>query len=241
MKCIIVDDDILSRKVLGKFVKELGNLTLEKECESATDAINYLEKNDVDLIFLDVEMPKMTGFQMINVLKKRPIIILVSSKKSYASEGFDYEVADFIPKPITIERFERAIFKAKKVKDLELKREEKVESPIVEDSILIRTEGTWVKINTLDISYIQAMADYINLYEESVVKTKRHVIHSTMKSFETRLDTSKFIRVHRSYIVNINKIKVFDSDTVSLPDNTQIPVGVTYKKELSKAMSLVTR
>lgn len=236
MHCLIVDDDILSRKVLKRFVDQTDFIEEVVECGSAIEANRYLMENQTDLLFLDVEMPGMTGLELISILRNKPAIVLVSGKRDYAVEAFDNDAIDYLVKPVTYPRFLKAAQKAWEIKQEKTQKagKEPVAPPALE-YIYLKADGQWVKVNLSAIQYVQAMADYVNIYVKEQHDLKRLIIHSTMKGVEKKLEGGAFVRVHRSFIINAGNILSYSNDTVAIADK-QIPIGVTYRHALQLAM-----
>lgn len=236
MHCLIVDDDILSRKVLKRFVEQTDFITEVVECGNAIEANRYLRERQTDLLFLDVEMPGMTGLELIGILRNKPAIVLVSGKREYAVEAFDNDAIDYLVKPVTYPRFLKA---AQKAYDLwQEKKQANAKTPAAPaglDYLYLKVDGEWVKLKVPEILYIQAMADYVNIYIQQGSEIKRLVIHSTMKGVEKKLEGASFVRVHRSFIINAANISAYSNDTVSIADK-QIPIGVTYRQALQLAI-----
>lgn len=231
MNCMVVDDNTLARKALTVLIEQVDFLVLKKECENAVEAFNYLEKEPVDLVFLDVEMPGMTGLELLKNLKVKPIVILVTSKKEYAVDAFELNVADYIIKPVTMARFMSAVTKAKELFE---KRHEKVETGEDKDFIFVRSKNTLAKIKLEDIEYIQALGDYVKIYTGA----NRNTVHCTLRSMEEKLSPEKFYRLHRSYLVGLNHIDKIEENTAYV-GKQPIPIGEQYKKELLRRLNLV--
>jgi DNA-binding LytR/AlgR family response regulator len=230
MDCLIVDDDILSRKVLKRFIDQTDFLSSVKECGSAIEANRYLMSNTCDLLFLDVEMPGMTGLELISILRTKPQIILVSSKKEYAVDAFDNDAIDYLVKPVAYSRFLKACQKAWQL------REEQKKAPVPDkqpelEYIFLKVDSSWLKLQLSDILYVQALADYVCIFAKAGSELKRYVIHSTMKAVEKKLTGENFVRVHRSYIVNTHNVSSFSNDTLFIADK-QLPIGITYKNSI---------
>ncbi len=233
MNCIIVDDNKLARTALKLLIGQVKFLDLKEECSNPLDAFNYLQKEDVDLVFLDVEMPGMTGIELIKNLEKRPIIILITAKKNYAIEAFELNVADYIVKPVTLSRFMLAVSRAKELFEsndhkLEIHEKEK-------DYIFVRSNSVLTKIQTKDIIYIQALGDYINIF---TTDNKRHTVHITLRGIEEKLPPSKFYRLHRSYMVALDHIDGVEEGTAYVGKHP-LPIGEQFKKELLKKLNLI--
>lgn len=230
MNCIIVDDDELSRKAMKHLVSQVQFLKLIATCSSATEALNILNNEKIDLMLLDIEMPDMNGLELVNSLKSPPITILATSKKEYAIEAFESNVIDYLVKPVVLDRFYKAIAKAKD-------RFDNSQSTIDfsgSNYVFIKNNGTLVKISITEILWIDALGDYMTINTAD----KKYVVHTTMKVIETKLPPDKFIRVHRSYIIAIDNITAID-DNVVIIGKQLIPVGAVYKENLTKRLNLL--
>jgi DNA-binding LytR/AlgR family response regulator len=224
---MVVDDETLSRKILRRFIEQTEHLSLLRECSSALEANKFLLDKEVDLIFLDVEMPGMTGLELIDILQKKPQIILVSGKKEYAVDAFDNDVVDYLYKPFSYPRFLKAVQKAYIMHKDSSRQKEKGDP----DYIFLKVDSNWIKLKLEDIMYVQALADYVSIYARVNDEIRRYVIHSTMKGVESKLNADFFLRVHRSYIINLRNITSFSSESVTIADH-KIPVGITYKNKI---------
>jgi two-component system LytT family response regulator len=232
MKCIIVDDNKLSREAVKQLVEQVSFLELKGECESPVDAFNLLKKEKVDLIFLDVEMPGMTGIELVKNLEVRPIIILITSKKDYAVEAFELNVADYIIKPVSLSRFMTAVDRAK---ELFAGRDSKVEVNEKEkDFIFVRSNSLLTKVRIKDIIYVQALGDYVNIFTNE----KRLTVHITLKGLEEKLPSDKFYRLHRSYLTSLHHIDNIEEGTAYIGKHP-LPIGEQYKKELLRKINLI--
>lgn len=227
MNCIIVDDDKFSRKILKDFIDQTEVLTIVAECSSAVEAVNLLTKEKVDLMFLDIKMPGMTGMELIKNLEHKPLIILITGYKEFAIEAFEYNVTDYIVKPLNYARFSKAVERAN-----ELYKNQIV--GVSENNFFVKSSGALVKINSGEILWIEALENYIII---NTTKDK-YTVHMTMKALEDKLPAEEFIRVHRSYIVRKDKIESITEDVIVIGKKL-IPVGRTYKKELNKNIKLL--
>jgi two-component system, LytTR family, response regulator len=232
MDCIVIDDSKMARTAVKQLISQISFLNLKKECSSPVEAFNYLQTEDVDLIFLDVEMPEMTGIELIKNLKSRPIIILITSKREYAVEAFELNVADYLIKPVTMPRFMVAVDRAKELFD---SKDEKIEVDEKEkDYIFIRSNSVLAKVNLNDILYVQALGDYVNIFTSG----KHYMVHCTLKSLEEKLPPGRFFRLHRSYLISIGHIDHIEEGTAYVQKHA-IPIGDQYKKELFKRLNLI--
>ncbi|MGZ5286612.1 MAG: LytR/AlgR family response regulator transcription factor, partial [Flavisolibacter sp.] len=219
MKCIIVDDNKMARMALKQLVTQVPGLDLIAECSDAGEALNSLDSIEVDLLLLDIEMPDMSGLDLTRKLgQQRPLIIFTTAKKDYAVEAFELNVVDYLVKPITLPRLKQAIEKAGETLDSN-KEEVKVEE---QGFVFVKDNGVLKRISIDDILFLEAMGDYVKVH----TLQKFHVVHATLKSIEEKLPSTKFIRVHRSYIVAINKIDYIQEGTISI-GKTTIPVADT--------------
>lgn len=231
MKCIIVDDNKMARMALRQLVTQVPGLELMAECNNASEALDSINSTQVDLLLLDIEMPGMTGFDLIRKLgNNKPLIIFTTAKKDYAVEAFELNVVDYLVKPIALPRFKQAIEKVQEALDSN-KEEVKVEE---QGFVFVKDNGVLKRIAIDDILFLEAMGDYVKVHTPQ----KFHVVHATLKSIEEKLPSSKFIRVHRSYIVAINKIDYIQEGTISI-GKTTIPVADTHKSNLNKRLNLL--
>ena len=227
MKCMIVDDEERARAALKSFIKQTDFLTFGYECGSAIEALNILQKDQIDLIFLDVEMPEMSGLELLDSLDNLPPVILIASGKEHAVEAFDYNVVDYLLKPTPYPRFIRAVMK---VRD----NQEVSGTGPANDDVYVRTDSKIVKLSYSDILYVEALADYVMIN----TTTSRHIVHSTMKGMEKKLPSELFARVHRSYIVNLPKVDQI-KDLHVVVQEKEIPIGASYKDKFMKRLNFL--
>lgn len=231
MKCLIVDDNKMARMALKQLVSQIHSLELIAECTNAIEAYNQLGSNAVDLLFLDIEMPDISGIDLIKKLgNKKPLIIFTTAKKEYAVEAFELNVVDYLVKPVSQARLLQAVEKAQEALDSN-KEEVKIEE---QGFVFVKDNGMLKRISIEDILFLEAMGDYVKVHTPQ----KFHVVHATLKSIEEKLPASKFLRVHRSYIVAINKIDFIQEGTITI-GKTTIPVADTHKTNLNKRLNLL--
>ncbi len=228
MNCIIVDDDAVSRTVLEHFVRQTQFLHLVHSFADAIAAANLLMTDKVDLIFLDIQMPEMSGMEFIKNLMTNPQIVLITSHEDYAIEAFEYDVTDYLVKPISAARFLKAALKAKERFNKEQSQ------PPSNKYIFVKVDSRLVKLNTMEIFWVEALGDYM------VIKTAKETLttHATMKSIESKLSNHEFIRVHRSFIVRLDKIAYIEDNAIVILDKV-IPLGKAHKDELTKRLNLL--
>ncbi len=228
LNCVIVDDSAIQRMVVNKHVSNSLHLKLVGEFSNAIEAKNFMSYNEVDLIFLDIEMPVINGFDLLDGLKKKPQVIFITSKPDYAVKAFDYDATDYLQKPITNARFDAAIRRA-------LQQYSLLKDAPEEDGthIFIKSKLKKLKVFTNRIKYIEAYGDYIKV----ITDDETHLVLSTMKSFENDLPSERFVRVHKSFIVNIDKVEKFNSKYAEI-GTIKIPLSRNKKDDLKRALSL---
>jgi len=236
MNCIIVDDDKLSIRVLEEFVRKTSDLHLMGSFTSAIDAINFINAHpeEVNIIFLDIEMPEMSGIDLLEVVSNPPQVIIVSSKEKYALNAFDYDVTDYLLKPVHYSRFFKAIERARK------KSAQIAVDQISKDEIFIKKNSSLVRLKYDEILWIEALENYVifNTFND------RFTIHFTMKAIEQRLPAKKFTRVHRSFIVNTSSINLIEDNAIIIKTQDgpkSIPIGKSYRDKLMNDINLMAK
>lgn len=232
LNCMVVDDDKMSRLVINKFIDKTDFLTLSHDLDNPKEASDILlgeSSNDVDVVFLDIEMPGMSGLELVRSLQKAYNIILVTSKSEYATEAFEDSVADYLVKPVEYDRFLKA---ANKVKD-NLEKEKMLAEK--EDHIYVKSDGKLYRLAYDNILFVEALADYV-IFNTEV--GRKHIVHHTMKGIEKRLPESIFSRVHRSYIINRTKINRIE-DLQVLIGEKNFSIGASYKEALMEKFNML--
>lgn len=238
MKCISIDDEEIASVIIEKLISNNKNLNLVNSFNSPIEALKYLNQNSVDLIFLDIHMPAFSGFDLLQTLKNPPKVILISSHSNFALEAFEYNcVVDYLEKPMTQVRFDKAIEKAKLVSNTTKQNIELPATPINENSksdLYVNIYKRLVKISFESIHLIEANGDYI------LIKTDKenYTVHSTLKKIEDKLPETLFLKVHRSFIINIKKIVDIEDSSVLIGKNV-VPVSRSSKPELMKQLNLL--
>ncbi|MCC4213095.1 LytR/AlgR family response regulator transcription factor [Leeuwenhoekiella parthenopeia] len=242
MRCIIVDDEPLALDVLSSYLEKIEGIELVARCTSPLDAVNILSSDEViDLVFLDIEMPNLTGIELVKSLDRLPQFIFTTAYPQYALEGFDLNATDYLVKPVPFHRFLKAVSRAREKYDSISKQAEpksQVSGIIQEnvpDFIFVKSEYENIKIDTADIKYLQGLKDYIKIYTYS--QTKAILTLSSFKELLDKLPAASFIRVHRSYVVNINAIRAVQKSRVIIGE-MRIPIGETYKDEVLKKLHI---
>ena len=230
MNCIIVDDEPLAQNLINDFINKVPFLKLKEKCKSAFEAMVALQNNQIDLIFLDIHMPDFSGIEFIKNTEKLPLIIFTTAYSRYAVEGFEHNAVDYLLKPISFERFVKAVNRAYEMYKLKNK------TISVDDSkeyIFVKADYKSVKINFDDILYIEGLKDYIKI----ITKEKTVLTLMRMKHIEEKLPSDKFIRVHRSYIISIKNIESVKKSNVQIGSN-DIPVSDFYRDNFLKIIDL---
>lgn len=225
IKAIAIDDEPLALKILAHHCEKIEEITLEKTFTNLSEAKTYLDENQIDLLFLDIEMPQQNGIDFYKFLEKKIMVVFTTAYDQYALEGFNVSAIDYIMKPISFDRFKEAIEKVIKIKKLIKNKEE-------DPYIMIRADYKLNKIYLKDIKYIEGLDDYIQIYIDDQPKI---VARMSMKAILENLPAKDFIRVHRSFIIPVKRIKNIQNKQIEI-DSIVIPIGETYKNETLEAL-----
>ena len=227
LKCIIVDDEPLAISFLERYCTKQGSLELIESFSDSELALSFLASNEIDILFLDVEMPGITGFELLDKLQYMPKVVLTTSKTDYAFDAFQYNVTDYLKKPISYNRFQESIAKIT----------ESLNNTIVEtnmEDIFIKTDGKFIRLSYQDILYIESMGDYVKYF----TLAKHYLAHSTLKAVEEKMNPKQFMKVHRCYIVNMSKIKDIQDNTIVI-DSKVIPISKALKPDVMTRINAV--
>lgn len=241
MKCIIIDDESTARLILKQLCNNVKDLELVQVFPDAIEAIKFLNKHKVDLVFLDIHMPTFSGMDFVQTLKNPPKVVVTSSDAKFALEAFEYDcIIDYLVKPIFPDRFLKAINKVKKYSQISIKDVPKIQQPIVQkpldsgNDLYVNIDKRLIKIDMQSIKFIKAKGDYI----EIVTDNKNHTVHNTLKSIQNKLPEAQFLKVHRSYIINFKKIIDIEDNSVLIAKDV-IPVSRSNRSELMKRLNLL--
>ena len=235
MDCIIIDDEATARMIIQKLSSGVDKLNVVEEFSNAMQAIKYLNQNQVDLIFLDIHMPDFTGFDFIQTLKNPPRIIVTTSDRNFAMEAFEYDcIVDFLVKPIEPSRFLKSIQKAENTSLVSGTTHVNTTKGTTKNELYVNIDRRLIKIDIPSIYLIEAKGDYINVKTE----TKNYVVHSTLKKMEDKLPEDLFLKVHRSYVINVSKIVDIEDNSVLIKKDV-IPVSRSKRPELMKRLNLL--
>jgi len=229
IKCLVVDDEELAQNILERFISTIPTLDLVKKCDNAIEAISYLHNNEIDLIFLDINMPELSGLDMLKTFAKPPMVILTTAYTEYAIESYEFGVVDYLLKPIKLERFIKAV---NKVVELFDKKSDYTDHSIIEESkLLIKDDQATYQLEQSDINFIEAYGNYLKIHTDQ----KTYVVRETMQNISNELNKNNFLRIHKSFIVHLKKISKICGNTLYL-NTDEIPVGASYKSELMKRL-----
>lgn len=239
LKCIAVDDESLARKLLVEYIGQLPFLELVRTCKNAFEAMEALQEEEVDLMFLDIQMPGMLGTKFLASLPEKPMVIFVTAYDNYAVESYDLDVIDYLMKPVSLERFTKAAYKA-----LERAQKETAPPPSplaapppvehAPDSFFVNVEYALVRVSIPEITHIESMKDYVKIFLTSA--TKPVITKSTLKGIEEKLPAQQFMRVHKSFIVCLDKIESIRSHQIHI-DRHEIPVSESNMEELLRRLN----
>ncbi len=234
-KCIIVDDEPLARELIRGHVEKLENFEIVAECSDAMKALNVLREKQVDLMFMDIQMPQITGIEFLKTLKHPPKVIITTAYREYALEGFELDAVDYLLKPITFERFLKAINKFYQISQEEMQvlvGSPTGEKAVEEAYIYVKENKRVVKVLLSEIKYIEGLSEYVQIFTD-----KRKIVTKTsMSQMEEKLPPENFLRIHKSFIVSITKIEAFTANTVEVPGK-ELPIGRSYKNAVLSALN----
>lgn len=225
IRCLIVDDEPLSRQVLNGFVADHPDLEIAGECKDALEAMSFLEKHEIDLLFLDINMPKLSGVNFYKSLQQKPEVIFTTAYSEFAVEGFELNAIDYLMKPIAFERFVKAVQKVK------LKLGQSSNSSIAQDYIMLKADKKMYRTPFKDILFCVALGDYVKVH----LKDKVLIISTTMKNILAELPEPLFLRTHKSYIINKTKVEYIEGNQIKIGSQL-VSIGQSYREEVIKAL-----
>jgi DNA-binding LytR/AlgR family response regulator len=223
MKFIIVEDDPMARASLEMMCEKIDTIEHVQSFDNGLDALSWLKKNKVDLIFLDIEMPDLSGMELVKSVDDLPQIIFTTGHTEYALEAFEYQVTDFVPKPVQLSRLLKAVDRAEEL----AKADGASTAGEQENEIFVRVDGRYIRLPYESILYVESLGDYVTF----VTDTKKHIVHSTLKNIDEKIKSKDFLKVHRSYIINLSKIVDIEENNLVIKDKV-IPVSRAHKPAL---------
>lgn len=228
IKCLIIDDEPLSQEIIETYIKDLPVIELVKKCNNAIEALEALQEYEIQLIFLDINMPVLSGINMVKSLTSPPYIIFTSAYPEYAIDGFELDAVDYLVKPFSFERFIKAVNKVREKMEAERAAALSKQSHKEHGYIVIKAERKVYKVDFDDISYFNSLGDYVKVFTQH---GKVIITNETMKNIEMCLPNNLFVRIHKSYIVSIRSIRYIEGNQLMV-DNSSIPIGLKYKENL---------
>ncbi len=234
IKCLVIDDEQPSKDIIEKYIAGVESLELAGSCNNAVEALSFLQSNTVDLLFLDIQMPHILGTNFIRTLKNPPKVIFITAYRKYAVEGFELDAVDFLLKPISFDRFLKAVNKVLELNlQKNLKETEKTDDnkETAQPFLYFRSDRKMVKVLFNEILYIEGLRDYIRIY----TTTKTIVTKHQLASLQEMLPADAFLRIHRSYIVSVSKIDSYDADIIEIAKK-ELPIGRLFKHDVNKLL-----
>jgi DNA-binding LytR/AlgR family response regulator len=232
IKCLLVDDEPPAVDLIASYIERVGDLEVVGRCSNAIEAFGILQKTKVDLLLLDIQMPKMTGLDLIRALHDRPRIIVITAYREFAADGFDLDVLDYLVKPVSFERFLKAIAKFNQYNFL---RQSETTEPVTEAFdkayMYFKENKQAKKVFLKDILYIESIKDYVKI----VTTDKPVITYQRLSYMEEKLPENKFLRIHKSYIIALDRITGYNNDLINL-DGHELPLGRSYKQSFLKAV-----
>jgi DNA-binding LytR/AlgR family response regulator len=233
IKAIIIDDEPLAQNVIEQYARKLPHLLIAEKCNDAIAALQWLQQNEADLMFLDVNMPKLSGISFLKTLKNAPLVIFTTAYSDYAIEGFELDAVDYLKKPFSFERFCKALFKAEEL--LRLKntaaRDEQTK-PSEKQYFFIKSNKKTYKINFSDVCFVEGLGDYIQVH----LSDQKLVANLSMKRMLELLPENNFYRIHKSYIISLDKMEVVEGNSVII-NKKRLPIGNSYRQEFMDFIS----
>lgn len=226
LKCLIVDDEPLARKGMADYTREVNFLTLVAECNSAATAMPYLERGEIDLLLLDVQMPRMSGIELLKSLPSPPMVIITTAFSEFALEGYALDVMDYLLKPIPFDRFLKAVTKAR---DFHALKRSANESRVMPDFFFVKCNGKFERVYFDDILFIEAMQNYVMIH---VVGSKL-MVYMTLSGMEEQLPQDKFMHVHKSYVVAISKVEAIENHEIVIQQH-RVPISRSLHDEVKR-------
>lgn len=234
LNTIIVDDSLEARKILEFYCNKNKHINLIAKCEGAEKGLEILDKEKVDLVFLDMKMPSISGIDFLNRAPQLPMVIFTTSEEKYAINAFEYDAQDFLKKPFNYPIFDRSIKRAIEKLEREEQFQELSSASPNAKSVFIKEKGRYIRLDIADILYFENASDYVHVH----CKTKNFTIYSTLKSIASKLTEHNFMRIHRSYIINLNEIVDIEESTLVI-ERKVIPIAKAHKSRLMKNLKLL--
>ncbi len=232
-KCLIIDDEPLARDLMRNHIQKLENFEIIGECGDAMKALKELREQKIDLMFMDIQMPQITGMEFLKILKNPPKVIITTAYREYALEGFELDVVDYLLKPITFERFLKSVNKYYQMTQDEIPVAMPVSEIIqpAEPFIYVKENKRVIKVHLNEILYVEGLSEYVQIYTDK----KKIITKTTMTSLEEKLPGDSFLRIHKSFIVSLLRIEAFTASTIEVPGK-ELPIGRSFKNSVFHAL-----
>ncbi|AIY14622.1 transcriptional regulator [Cellulophaga baltica NN016038] len=231
LQCIIADDEPIARQIIETYIQQIPNLSLVASCKDAFEVMQVLAEQHVDILFLDINMPKLSGLSLLKTLQVKPSVILTTAYSEYALEGFELAVTDYLLKPFSLERFIQATQKVQQ-KTIDTSPMIAIEEKEEAQTIFVKSDKQIIKINFEAIEYVEAYGNYIKIFTPQMVLTPQ-----TLTEFLTKLP-QQFVRIHKSFVVNFEKIKMIEGNLIHLQNDVKLPIGKSFKKDVLERVQL---
>lgn len=234
-KCLIIDDEPLARDLIRSYLEKLENFEIAGECGDAMKALQVLRDQKVDLMFMDIQMPQITGIEFLKILKNPPKVIITTAYREYAIDSFELDVVDYLLKPITFERFLKSVNKYYQLSQEEPTAPAPVSDVVQSDEafIYVKENKRVIKVNLNEILYIEGLSEYVQIYTDK----KKIITKTSMTSLEEKLPNDGFLRIHKSFIVSMSRIEAFTAHTIEVPGK-ELPIGRSYKNTVLNTLQL---
>jgi two-component system LytT family response regulator len=223
LKCIIADDEPIARQILENYVADIPYLALAASCANSFEVMEILQQDTIDILFLDINMPKLSGLSLLKTMQQKPNVIITTAYPEYAVEGFELSVTDYLLKPFSLERFLKAISKVQQLVQPKLTLPETTQEDTPK-TLFVKSDKKIIKLDLIEISHIEAYGNYIKIFTDTMVLTPQ-----TLTEFLEKLP-SNFLRIHKSFAINFNQLKLIDGNQVILQNETKLPIGKSYRK-----------
>lgn len=234
-KCLIIDDEPLARDLMRSHIEKLENFEIVAECGDAMKALQELRNHSIDLMFMDIQMPQITGIEFLKTLKNPPKVIITTAYREYALDGFELDVVDYLLKPITFERFLKSINKFYQANIEESQAVNQVTSskPVEDAFIYVKENKKVIKVHLNEILYVEGLSEYVQIYTEN----KKIITKTSMNNMAEKLPETGFMRIHKSFIVSLTKIEAYTSNSIEVPGK-ELPIGRSYKSSVIEALQV---
>lgn len=225
LQCIIADDEPIARQILESYIESIPSIELVASCKNAFEVMEVLQDTSVDLLFLDINMPKLSGISLLRTMQNPPSVIITTAYPEYAVEGFELSVTDYLLKPFSLERFIQAVVKVQKQTETS---KENIPSPKEEviNTLFVKSDKKIIKVNLDEVQYVEAYGNYIKIFTDHMILTPQ-----TLSDFLEKLP-NHFVRIHKSYVINFHQLKLIDGNQIVLYNDTKLPIGKSYRKDV---------